>query len=69
MYQLTNLIRYVIDPRHVKKKKNIVVTVFDTMSGIFTPMLPSIVGAGFLKWVMAVLASLKLISLLVFEKP
>ena len=45
-----------------KKKKNIVDTVFDTISGIFTPILPAIVGAGLLKGIMALLVALKLIS-------
>ena len=45
-----------------KKKKNIIDAVFDTISGIFTPILPAIVGAGLLKGVMALLIALKLIS-------
>lgn len=44
------------------KKKNVVDAVFDTISGIFTPILPAIVGAGLLKGVMALLIALKLIS-------
>ena len=51
-----------INKMNPKKKKNIVDTVFDTISGIFTPILPAIVGAGLLKGVMALLAALKLIS-------
>lgn len=43
-------------------KKNIIDTIFDTISGIFTPILPAIVGAGLLKGVMALLIALKLIS-------
>lgn len=45
-----------------KQKKNIIDLVFDTISGIFTPILPAIVGAGLLKGVMALLIALKLIS-------
>lgn len=45
-----------------KKRKNVIDIVFDTISGIFTPILPAIVGAGLLKGVMALLTALKLIS-------
>lgn len=45
-----------------KKRKNIIDLIFDTISGIFTPILPAIVGAGLLKGVMALLTALKLIS-------
>lgn len=43
-------------------KGNILDHIFDTVSGIFTPILPAIVGGGLLKGVMALLVSLKLIS-------
>ncbi|MDU5108940.1 MAG: beta-glucoside-specific PTS transporter subunit IIABC [Clostridium sp.] len=45
-----------------KKRKNVIDIIFDTISGIFTPILPAIVGAGLLKGVMALLTALKLIS-------
>ena len=51
-----------INPIGEKKRKNIIDLIFDTISGIFTPILPAIVGAGLLKGVMALLTALKLIS-------
>ncbi|MDR1029968.1 MAG: beta-glucoside-specific PTS transporter subunit IIABC [Treponema sp.] len=43
-------------------KKGIVNTVFDTVSGIFTPFLPALSGAGMIKAVMALLVTFKAIS-------
>lgn len=43
-------------------KKNVLDSIFDTISGIFTPALPAIVGAGLLKGVMALLTALNLMS-------
>jgi len=45
-----------------KQKLNIVERVFDVISGIFTPILPAIVGAGLLKGFMALFVAFKLLS-------
>lgn len=45
-----------------KNKKGIINTIFDTISGIFNPILPAITGAGLLKGVMALLTAFNLIS-------
>jgi PTS system beta-glucosides-specific IIC component len=42
-------------------KKSIVNTVFDTVSGIFTPFLPALSGAGMIKAVMALLVTFKVV--------
>jgi PTS system beta-glucosides-specific IIC component len=43
-------------------KKSVVNTVFDTVSGIFTPFLPALSGAGMIKAVMALLVTFKAIN-------
>jgi PTS system beta-glucosides-specific IIC component len=43
-------------------KKSLVNTVFDTVSGIFTPFLPALSGAGMIKAVMALLVTFKVVS-------
>jgi PTS system beta-glucosides-specific IIC component len=43
-------------------KKSIVNTIFDTVSGIFTPFLPALSGAGMIKAVMALLVTFKVVS-------
>lgn len=43
-------------------KKSILDSLFDTVSGIFNPILPAIVGGGLLKGIMALLVSLNLLS-------
>jgi PTS system beta-glucosides-specific IIC component len=43
-------------------KKGVVNAVFDTVSGIFTPFLPALSGAGMIKAVMALLVTFKVIS-------
>jgi len=45
-----------------KQKLNIIERIFDTISGIFTPILPAIVGAGLLKGVLALFVALKILS-------
>lgn len=45
-----------------KQKMNIVERIFDVISGIFTPILPAIVGAGLLKGLMALFAAFNLLS-------
>lgn len=44
------------------KEKGPLVKVFDTIAGIFTPIIPAITGAGMLKCVLALLVSFKLID-------
>lgn len=48
------------DIKEEKNNKGIIDTIFDTISGIFTPILPAITGAGLLKGVMALLTALNL---------
>jgi PTS system beta-glucosides-specific IIC component len=43
-------------------KKSVVSTIFDTVSGIFTPFLPALSGAGMIKAVMALLVAFKVVS-------
>ncbi|NBA38133.1 beta-glucoside-specific PTS transporter subunit IIABC [Enterococcus hirae] len=43
-------------------KKSILDSLFDTVSGIFNPILPAIVGGGLLKGIMALLVSLNVLS-------
>lgn len=43
-------------------KKTILDSIFDTVSGIFNPILPAIVGSGLLKGIMALLVSFDLLS-------
>lgn len=45
-----------------KEKKKILDVVIDTMSGIFTPILPAITAAGMIKAVLALLVAFKLVS-------
>lgn len=45
-----------------KEKKKILDVVIDTMSGIFTPILPAITAAGMIKAILALLVAFKLIS-------
>ena len=45
-----------------KQKQNIIERIFDVISGIFTPILPAIVGAGLLKGVLALLVALSILS-------
>lgn len=45
-----------------RDKVSLLDRIFDTVSGIFTPIIPAIVGGGLLKGIMALLISLKLIS-------
>lgn len=45
-----------------EEKKGPIVTVLDTIAGIFTPIIPAITGAGMLKAVMALLVAFKLID-------
>lgn len=45
-----------------KTVKGIINIIFDTISGIFTPILPAIVGAGLLKGVMALLVAFSLLA-------
>lgn len=45
-----------------KGKFNLLDSIFDTISGIFTPILPAIVGAGLLKGIMALLVAMNLLS-------
>ena len=40
-----------------QKKRNVIDVIFDTISGIFTPILPAIVGAGLLKGILALLVT------------
>lgn len=44
------------------EKKSILNTVFDTISGIFTPFLPALTGAGMIKAVMALLVAFNLVD-------
>lgn len=51
------------DEQHAgTSKKSILDSLFDTVSGIFNPILPAIVGGGLLKGIMALLVSLNLLS-------
>ncbi|MDR2600884.1 MAG: beta-glucoside-specific PTS transporter subunit IIABC [Spirochaetaceae bacterium] len=43
-------------------KKSVINAIFDTVSGIFTPFLPALSGAGMIKAVMALLVAFKIIS-------
>lgn len=43
-------------------KKGVLVKVFDTVAGIFTPIIPAITGAGMIKCVLALLVSFNLID-------
>lgn len=45
-----------------KEKKKILDVIIDTMSGIFTPILPAITAAGMIKAVLALLVAFKLVS-------
>ncbi|KOY15836.1 beta-glucoside-specific PTS transporter subunit IIABC [Paenibacillus xylanivorans] len=45
-----------------KKKRNPVSALFDFISGIFTPILPAITGAGMIKGIVAILVALKWLS-------
>ncbi|WP_284141501.1 MULTISPECIES: beta-glucoside-specific PTS transporter subunit IIABC [unclassified Virgibacillus] len=45
-----------------KQKGNVIERVFDVISGIFTPILPAIVGAGLLKGLLALFVVLNLLS-------
>lgn len=45
-----------------KEKKKVLDVIIDTMSGIFTPILPAITAAGMIKAVLALLVAFKLIS-------
>lgn len=45
-----------------KQKRNIIERILDVISGIFTPILPAIVGAGLLKGVLALLVALSILS-------
>lgn len=45
-----------------KQKMNVIETIFDVISGIFTPILPAIVGAGLLKGFMALLVAMNLLN-------
>ncbi|MBS4210492.1 beta-glucoside-specific PTS transporter subunit IIABC [Bacillus sp. FJAT-50079] len=45
-----------------KQKLNVVEYVFDVISGIFTPVLPAIVGGGLLKGILALLVTFNLLS-------
>ena len=44
------------------KKQGPIVRVFDTIAGIFTPIIPAITGAGMIKCILALLISFKLIE-------
>lgn len=45
-----------------KQKGNIIERIFDVISGIFTPILPAIVGAGLLKGLLALFVAINLLS-------
>lgn len=45
-----------------KKKKNPISALFDFISGVFTPILPAITGAGMIKGIVAILVALKWLS-------
>jgi len=45
-----------------KQKMNIIESIFDVISGIFTPILPAIVGAGLLKGLLALFVAFNLLS-------
>ncbi|HBW13111.1 MAG TPA: PTS beta-glucoside transporter subunit EIIBCA [Proteiniclasticum sp.] len=45
-----------------EKSMNVVEKVFDVISGIFTPILPAIVGGGLLKGIMAILSATNILS-------
>ncbi|TCN27474.1 beta-glucoside-specific PTS transporter subunit IIABC [Mesobacillus foraminis] len=45
-----------------KKKVNVISSIFDVISGSFTPLLPAIAGAGMIKGILAILAALNWVS-------
>ncbi len=50
------------DNKNDEEKKGKLVQVFDTIAGIFTPIIPAITGAGMIKCVLALLVSFNLID-------
>lgn len=45
-----------------KEKKNIISNILDVISGVFTPMLPTLAGAGMLKAILTILTTFNIIS-------
>lgn len=50
------------DSKKDNEKKGKIVQVFDTIAGIFTPIMPAITGAGMIKCILALLVSFNLIN-------
>lgn len=68
---VANVYKVITDMTHIsdnsggegpKENKKVLDAVIDTMSGIFTPILPAITAAGMIKAVLALLAAFKLVS-------
>ena len=46
-----------------EKSKNVILNIFETIAGVFAPMLPAITAAGMLKGLLALFVSLEWMSL------